>query len=210
MSRYSAYTHWFILLNKREQVAFTLAFVWLATKPNLTMSERRTLAEFERVWFAGKDFTPDRTFDFFIAACRRHRVKIEFMRKPPELGRRGERGMMQMVEWDQPEATGAYWPEPKHRDGTRKSFAEITEEKAKLRTKTKLLEMAKLGVPELTFSHEQIEQMIDRKVEDRVREIEPEVQEPEDARVESNPAPTTNSYTTPRIPFRIITGGKAA
>lgn len=211
MSRYSAYTHWFVLLNKREQEAFTLAFVWLALKPNLTMSGRRTLTEFERVWFAGKDFYPDRTFEFFVATCRRHHVKIEFMRKPEEVGRRGERGVMAPAQWDKAEADGSYWPASKHSDGTKKTAEEIIAEKAKFRTKVKLLEMAKLGVAELTYSREQIEVMVERKVDERVREIEPSprpVVHDITPRVESTSRGYEDAYELPRL--RVIAGGKAA
>jgi len=187
MSRYSAYTHWFILLNKREQEAFTKAFVHLAMKP-LSMSERKTMTAFERVWFAGKDFTPDRTFAYFVDMARRHHVRIEFNKKPEEAGRRGEKGAMRRVEWTNPEVNGSYWPASK-KDGEKRGVDETVRIKAKYRTRAKLLEMARLGIPELTFSNEQIETMVDRKVQERVREIEP-VQAP---RVQANKNRRTDS-----------------
>ena len=164
MSRYSAYTHWFVLMNKREQEAWTKAFVWLAIKPYLTMSERRTLTEFERVWFAGKDFTADRTYDWFLAACQRHRVTIQFMRKPPEVGRRGERGAMGEVEWTKPEVDGSYWPASKDGKGRKREVDEIIRMKELYRTKVKLLEMARMGIGELTFRHDQIDVMVERRL----------------------------------------------
>jgi hypothetical protein len=213
VSRKNEYTNGFIEMNKREQAAWSRAFVRVAIKPGLTMSERRTLCEFERVWEGlGSDFTEDRTYDMFLALCQRHHVPIRFMRKPPDTGRRGEKGAMVEVEWTTPEKNGSYWPPHKDKDGNRRTFEEMRRLKREYRIKVKLAEMARIGISSLTYSSEQIEQVIDRKVGERVREIEPVVESVkaviESARVESTRR-YDDAYELPAR-LRLIDSGKAA
>lgn len=212
MSRKNEYTNGFVEMNKREQAAWTRAFVHVAIKSGLTMSERRTLGEFERVWEGlGSDFTEDRTYDMFLALCQRHQVPIRFMRKPSDLGRKGEKGAMEMVEWTKPDKNGSHWPPHKDKDGNKRTNEEMRRLKREYRLKIKLAEMARLGVSSLTYSSAQIEELIERKVIERVREVEPPQPVVEIARVESTPRTPSyeNAYEmSPRL--RLIKGGKVA
>ena len=181
MSRCSDYTNGFVCMNKREQKAFTLAMVWLALKPNLTMSERRTLETFEKVWLAGRDFMPDRAYDYFLALARRHQVPIRFKKKPSDTGRRGEKGAMVDTDWTVPEVNGSYWPAMKNGQGERRTNADLVQMKAKFRTEIMLKEMARLGVSELAYKYN-IDDRIERVVDERLREREP-------AQVQPTPTP---------------------
>ena len=149
MSRCNDFTNRFIAMNKREQRAFTLAYVWLARKPNLTESERRTLVTFKQVWFGGKDFVQNRTYEFFLATCKRHGIKIRFMKKPQQTGRKGERGAMVEVEWSV-EANGSYWPALKTGKGERREVADLIRMKADYRRGVLHKEGSRLGIPHLT------------------------------------------------------------
>jgi hypothetical protein len=99
--------------------------------------------------------------------------------------------------------------QPPRRTARKRGVDETVRIKAEYRTRAKLLEMARLGIPELTFSNEQIETVVDRKVQERVREIEP-VQAP---RVQANKNRRTDAaggyedaYGMPQL--RVIEGGR--
>jgi hypothetical protein len=198
MSRCNDFTNWFIAMNKREQRAFTLAYVWLARKPNLTESERRTLVTFKQVWFAGKDFMQNRTYEYFIAICKRHAIKIGFMKKPRETGRKGERGAMVEVEWSV-EVNGSYWPAMKNGQGKRREVADLVRMKADYRLAIMHKEMTRLGITELTYEYGNIDNRIEQAIEERLREREPEPIQPDPA---AEPVPQPNGldygfdYTT--------------
>ncbi len=171
MSRCSDYTNGFVCMNKREQRAFTLAMVWLALKPNLTMSERRTLETFEKVWLAGRDFIPDRAYDYFLALARRHHVTISFMKKPPDTGRRGEKGAMVETPWTVPEVNGSYWPAMKNGQDERRSNDQLVQMKADYRRGVMLKEMARLGGSELAYKYnidDRIERVVDERLAERI------------------------------------------
>jgi hypothetical protein len=198
MSRCSNdYTNGFVMMNKREQRAFTLALVWLALKPDLTMSERRTLETFEKVWLAGKDFTLGRSFDFFLALCKRKQVPIRFMKKPADTGRRGEKGAMVEIDWTVPDPNGSYWPAVKNGEGERRSNEELIQMKADYRRGIMLKEMARLGVSELSYKYN-IDDRIERVVDERLRERD---SEPEQVQPEPTSTPTSTESVPRPNPF---------
>jgi len=138
-------------MNKREQRGFTNAIVEAGIRSSLTDSERRTLAKFEDVWDEGRDFTPGRTFDWFLNLCRRHRVTIRFMKKP---SRRSGGGDMVEVEWSGPEESGSYWPpfstgEKPNR--VKRTVEQIRKLKADFRRECKLEHMKRLGISKLDY-----------------------------------------------------------
>jgi hypothetical protein len=184
MSRCNDYTNGFVCMNRREQRAFTLAFVWLALKPNLTRAERRTLETFEKVWLAGRDFTEDRTFSFFVTLCKLHHVPIRFKKKPSDTGRRGEKGAMVDADWTGPEPNGSFWPAMKDGQGEKRPNADLVEMKKQYRTEVILREMARLGVSELVYKYD-LDARIERVVDDRLREHKPaQVEQPKPEPVE--------------------------
>jgi hypothetical protein len=192
MSRCSDYTNWFVCMNRREQRAFTLAFVWLALKPNLTMSERRTLETFEKVWLAGKDFVLGRTFSYFITLCQIHHVTIRFPKKPSDTGRRGEKGGMIDTDWTVPEVNGSYWPAMKNGQGERRSNADLVQMKADYRRSVMLKEMNRLGVSELAYKYN-IDARIEKLVDERLAEREP-VQQPTPTSTPTESVPRPNLF----------------
>jgi hypothetical protein len=180
MSRCNDYTNWFVAMNKREQRGFTLAYVWLARKPNLTESERRTLITFKSVWFAGKDFRNERTFVFFLDMCKRHGVAIVVDKKPKHTGLKGAKGKMAPVEWTI-EMDGWYWPALKNGDGTKREVVDLIRMKMEYRISALHKEMARLGIAELTYEFGNIDNRIEQAVDEKLREREPEPIQPEPA-----------------------------
>jgi hypothetical protein len=189
------------MMNRREQRAFTLAFVWLALKSNLTTSERRTLETFERVWFAGKDFTKDRAFHYFTTLCKMHHVPVRFMKKPSDTGRRGEKGAMIEVDWTDPEPNGSYWPAMKNGKGERRTTEELIAMKKQYRTEVMLKEMARLAVSELTYKYD-FDARVERVVDERLAEREPERIQPEPQRIDNPSERLTydRAYSIPTSP----------
>jgi hypothetical protein len=176
MSRYNEYTRWFICMNRNEQAGWTRAFVHLARKPELTASECITLSYFEKAWLSGKDFTADRTYDLFIQACRRHGVLIRFRKKPARLGREGERGKMEWVQWTQPEQDGSYWPAWKVH-GRKRTTDEVVKLKIEFRRKVMLTEMMRLGIDRLNFTRTETEEQIRSVVREEIAQIKREYEQ---------------------------------
>lgn len=144
MSRCSERTRGYILMTRAEQDGFTRAFVELAIKSNLSTSERRTLATFEKHWFDGKDFKDRDTFVYFIEACHSHRVPIRYKRKPKK---NAGGGAAVFVEWSGHDGDGgSYWP---HMDG--REAAEIIAIKAKHRRRIMHAHMAALDIKALDY-----------------------------------------------------------
>lgn len=214
MSRLNRYTSGFIEMSGRELDGWTRAFVRVAIKAELTVSDRKTLGYFERIWESGSDLTENRTYDLFLALCRRYHVPIQFMRKHPDTGRKGEKGGMVLTEWTTPEPNGSHWPPLKDKNGVKRTNEQMRAMKRERRIRVKLQEMARLGVASLTFGTDQIEAMIERKVIEQVREIEPMVSTPQPVPVEVAPVQSLaqtyeDAYEIAPL-LRLIQGGKAA
>lgn len=110
MSRCNHHTRNYVWMNKRQQEAFSKAWVELDRK-NLDESDRKTSEEFADEWLSGRDLRndPGGVLERFVLACRRHGIRITYLRKPsgtPD----DPGGEMYETEWYRAEVFGSYWP----------------------------------------------------------------------------------------------------
>lgn len=105
-----------VLMSKREQEAFTQAYVILASRGILGTDERKTLRKFRDTWFKGNDFDGRPgyfgTLHYFVELAAKYKVPIQYMRRPS--ARRGHpAGEMYLAQWSEPDLDGSCWPAPK-------------------------------------------------------------------------------------------------
>ena len=190
------YTKGFVWTNQREQAGFTRAIVEISLKSNLTDAQRTTVAKFEDIWLAGRDFTLGKTFDWFIAACNQHNVPIRFMKKPSR--KRGGGAMFETV-WIRPEPMGSFWPPYTNKDKTKRSPEQIAKLKADYRVKVMHDHMKQLGIRTLDYRVDRskaVQAMVDAKV---VATVEAKLA----TLVQPTPVPT-ETVSTNVVPLRPI------
>src|SRR5260370_41939563 len=95
------------------------------------------------------------------------------------------------TDWTVPETNGSYWPASKNGSGEKREIAEIIRLKQDYRRDVMLREMSRLGINELVYKHDHIQNKIERAVEHAVDERIRERDLVESPVVESAPAPAS-------------------
>jgi hypothetical protein len=96
------------------------------------------------------------------------------------------------VEWSV-EANGSYWPAMKNGKGERREVADLVRMKGAYRLSVMHKEMTRLGITELTYEYGNIDNRIEKVVEEKLRECEAEPVQPDPA-AESVPQPNGLDY----------------
>lgn len=155
MSKCNPKTKFRVLMSKREQAAFTRAYVVLASRGILDSESRKTLRTFRDAWFRGDDLQRldgKRTIlDFFVALAAKYKVPIQFMRRPSV--RRGQpAGEMYLCQWTVPEFDGSCWPAPKKGE----DWQDRKAQKREFRIRTLHEVMAEMGVYDIDLGDFQV------------------------------------------------------